>query len=393
MTASRAISGSASSEAVVPWRHADWTLLAVTAFLLGSGIVALWSERVAKGADPAILLNRQGIAFALGGLGMIAVMAVDYRSLRQYAPLFYGATCFLLLAVRFIGQEVNGIKAWFDFGPLQLQPSELCKVTLVLMLAAFAAEDRAEQLEYDRFVRCLLLAFLPIGLVMLQPDLGTASTLVAITMGVLLIARAPVRHIALITALSIASVVGIVSSGFLDQYQVERITSFIDQEGNAAKDSSLSPFEKARKEDLRRQVKMSKQSVTLGRVTGAGFGKGLTTKGKLVPNQENDFIFSAIAEQFGLLGSGFILLLYLIVLLRCIRIAQLAPDHMGALIAVGAATLIAWHVFENVGMNLGIMPVTGIPLPLVSYGGSASLAFLLVLGLVQSVHMRRYTRL
>jgi rod shape determining protein RodA len=218
--------------------------------------------------------------------------------------------------------------------------------------------------------------------VLLQPDLGTASTMIAITMGVLLLAKAPVRHIVLITALSIATAAGLAQSGYLNKYQKDRFDALVKVNANPNRCDNK----------IVHQVCYARQGVTLGRMTGAGFGKGYITRAGLVPEQNNDFIFSAIAEQFGLVGSGGLLVLYLLMLLRCIRIAQLAPDHMGTLVAIGAATLMAWHVFENVGMNIGIMPVTGIPLPLVSYGGTSAISFLILLGLVQSVHMRRYVR-
>lgn len=372
-------STSSSGDLGVPWRNVDWILLVITVLIVGTGVVALWSQQTARQLDPATLLNRQGVAIALGGLGMFIVMGIGYRSLRPWAPFIYGAACVLLVLVRVAGTEVNGARAWFSFGPLQLQPSELAKVALIFMLAAYLAEDRGERLPYDRFVKSLFMLFVPMGLVLLQPDLGTASTMVAIAMGVLLIARAPVRHIALISILSVVTAVALVSSGALQSYQRERLTSFIDQK------------ETADNKDLIRQQKYSKQAITLGRIGGAGFGQGITTSKGEVPAQETDFIFSAIAEQFGLLGAGTVLILYLFMLLRCIRIAQLSPDHMGSLIAIGAATLLTWHIFENVGMNLGIMPITGIPLPLISYGGSSMIAFLGALGLVQSVHMRRYS--
>jgi rod shape determining protein RodA len=248
------------------------------------------------------------------------------------------------------------------------------------MLAAYASDDRGEKLPFDRFVKSLFILALPAGLVLLQPDLGTASTMIAITMGVLLLAKAPVRHIALISIMSIATIVGVVHSGYYDEYQADRLTTFIEvnKEPNKCDSNKV------------RQVCYARQAVTLGRMTGAGFGKGYVTKSSLVAEQKTDFIFSAIAEQFGLIGGAAVLLIYLLMLLRIIRIAQIANDHMGTLIAIGAATLITWHVFENVGMNIGIMPVTGIPLPLISSGGSSSIAFMALLGLVQCVHMRRY---
>jgi rod shape determining protein RodA len=373
------------TESSTPFRHVDWALMFMTAALAGAGIVALWSQQQARGKKPELVLNKQGIALALGALGMFIIMSIDYRRLREYAHYFYLATSLVVFAVRFVGISHGGARAWFKFGPLELQPSELAKVTLVLMLAAYASDDRGEKLPFDRFVKSLFIVAMPVGFVLMQPDLGTASTMIAIAMGVLLLAKAPVRHIALITVMSAVTIVGVVNSGYYSKYQQERLT--------AVYVANKQPNRCVQKErpDIQ-QVCYARQAITLGRMTGAGFGKGLITGSDpaLVPVQDSDFIFSAICEQFGLIGGGAVLLIYLLMLLRCIRIAQIASDHTGTLIAIGAATLIAWHVFENAGMNLGIMPVTGIPLPLVSYGGSSSIAFLALLGLVQNVHMRRY---
>jgi rod shape determining protein RodA len=230
---------------------------------------------------------------------------------------------------------------------------------------------------YHRFVKSLLLAGLPLALVLGQPDFGTGSVMIVTSMGILLVARAKLAHIVLISALALASFGVIVYTDTLATYQQDRLTYFINQEETKAN------------ADLIRQVKFSKQAITLGRLTGSGLGEGVLTNRGDVPEQRTDFIFSAIGEQFGLIGASAVLVLYLLLALRLIRVAQLATDTMGALIAAGAAALVCWHVFQNVAMNMGIMPVTGIPLPLLSYGGSSVIAILLLLGLVQSVHMHR----
>jgi rod shape determining protein RodA len=389
-------SSTSRSESSEPFKHMDWALLAITAALAAAGILALYSERLAKGATarPSAIstVNKQGISIALGVLAMLTIMSVDYRKLRSLAIVFYGASAALLVAVRLAGQEINGAKAWFNLGFFQLQPSELAKVTLVFMLAAYCSDDRGAKLPYDRFIKALMVLGLPLVLVLAQPDLGTASTLVAITMGVLLVAKAPAKHIILVSLLSLATVYGVAQTGLVKPYQISRLTSFWNQEERLVdKKQPDGTIKKVSNKDDIQQVKYSKEAITLGRATGSGVGKGLRTSSGDVPFQTTDFIFSAIGEQFGLIGASVVLGLYLLLMLRCIRIAQIAPDHMGSLIAVGAATLLVWHVFENVGMNMGMMPVTGIPLPLVSFGGSSTLAFLSLLGLVQNVHMRRYT--
>ncbi len=364
-----------------PFRRVDWTLLALTLGLIGVGLVSIYGatapRRELLGLEPTYWVERQVISVSVGLVGMLVVMAIDYRSLRRLVPLVFVGSLVLLAGLFVAGTDINGARAWFEAGGFQLQPSEFAKVALILTLAAYAAGERGEPLPYHRFVKSLLLAGLPLVLIIGQPDFGTASAMVASVMGLLLVARAKLLHIVLISALAVASAVAVVTTDTLASYQQDRLTYFLDQEETKAN------------ADLIRQVKFSKQAITLGRVTGSGFGEGVLTNRGDVPEQRTDFIFSAIAEQFGLVGASAVLGLFLLLVLRVLRIAQLAEDPMGALIAGGAVALVSWHVFQNVAMNMGIMPVTGIPLPMVSYGGSSTIAFLLLLGLVQSVHMRR----
>jgi len=369
-------------EAASILRHLDWGLIVATALIAAIGLAAIYAanyqQRLDGGVDLTFWVRRQGVALALGTVAMAMATFIDYRRLRRFAPLFYLGTAGLLAAVLVVGRKGKyGANAWFNVGPFQLQPSELAKVTLVFLLASLLANEKGEPLPFDRFVRALFVLGLPMGLVLLQPDLGTASTLVVITMAMLLIARARARHIALISVMAMISVVALVSTGALARYQQDRLTAFISQKATRSN------------EDLLLQVGFSKQAITLGRLSGVGFTKGKTVNGGYLHVPQTDFIFPVVAEQFGLIGAGFLLMLYAFVMLRMLRIAHLARDHLGSLIAIGALAMLAWHVFENVGMTMGIMPVTGIPLPLVSYGGSSVLAFLTMMGLVQSVHIRR----
>jgi rod shape determining protein RodA len=374
-------SGRRDHPVLAAFRRVDLALLGLTAALLAAGLLALYGttgpRRENLGLEPLYWVERQAIAISVGLVGMVVAMAVDYRALRRWAPVFY-VGCLGLLAGLFVaGTNVNGARAWFDFGGFQLQPSELTKASLILMIAAYAATERGEPLPYHRFVKSLLLLGAPLVLVVAQPDFGTASAMVASVMGLLLVARARLLHIVLITLLAVASAGVIWYTDTLAKYQQDRLVYFINQEETKAN------------ADLIRQVKFSKQAITIGRVTGAGLGEGVLTNRGDVPEQRTDFIFSAIGEQFGLVGATLVLALFLLLVLRLIRIAQLASDPMGSLIAAGAASLVCWHVFQNVAMNMGIMPVTGIPLPMVSYGGSSVVTVLVLLGLAQSVHMHR----
>jgi rod shape determining protein RodA len=369
-----------------PRAHVDWGLLFGVGLLVVAGLVSIYTatyqNRTLAGLDTFYFVKRQGLALGAGVIGLAVVMAFDYHKLRELSLLLYLGVLGMLGAVLFVARAHNGADAWFDLGPFQLQPSEPAKVVLVLVLAGYVARERISgALPFPRFVGALGLLAVPAALVLLQPDLGTTSALVVIAMAILLVAGAHWRHIALITAMALISAVVLIGTGQLDRAQQNRLSNFLVQD-EAPRNKSEA--------DAQRQVTNSKAAIADGGVTGRGYLKGDYTNGAYVPEQHTDFVFSAIAEQFGLVGSVLLLAVFAFVLLRIWRIARLAKDQLGTLIAVGALALIAWHVFENVGMTMGLMPVTGIPLPFVSYGGSSCVAFLALIGLVESVHMRRF---
>ncbi len=369
--------------------HIDWVLLGSAAVLAAVGLVAIYSAKyqlyIDNGIDPYVLVKRQAVAIGLGAAGLVIAMLIDYRRLRDYAfHLFAGTTLALLLLLSF-APETNGAKAWFDIGSFQLQPAEFAKVTLVLAMAAYATSARGHALHFGQFFVALVIAGVPTLLVLAQPDLGTAMVMVAIGMGVLLVGGAQPRHIALISFLAVVSVAVVVGSGKLDGYQYDRLTAFV---GVAQESERLDG--QLIENNVMRHVNASKTAIATGGATGTGFLDNSITGGGFVPEQQTDFIFTTVAEQFGMLGAGALLGLYALLVFRLWRIAHLAKDMTGTLIAVGALAMVVFQVFQNTGMTMGIMPVTGIPLPLVSYGGSATVAFLCLIGLVESVHMRRF---
>jgi rod shape determining protein RodA len=351
------------------------------------GLVAIYTatyqNRSVANLDTLYFVKRQGLALAAGVLGMVVVMMIDYRKLREVGLRIYLATLALLVAVLVVARARNGVEGWFDIGPFQLQPSEFAKVALVLVLASYVANDRSRggPLPFQRFVAALGIVAVPTALVLVQPDLGTATALVVIAMAILLVAGASWKHIALVTAMAVLSAGILIGTGQLARDQQDRLTSFLSQ------DSTPRTPEQKR---VQYQLSNAKAAIADGGITGQGYLNGAYTNGAYVPEQHTDFVFSAIAEQFGMVGSVVLMAIFGFLLLRIWRIARLAKDQLGTLIAVGAMALIAWHVFENIGMNMGLMPVTGIPLPLISYGGSSCVAFLVLIGLVQSVHMRRF---
>jgi rod shape determining protein RodA len=273
----------------------------------------------------------------------------------------------------------GGARLSFDLGPIAVQPSEFSKVTVLLLLAGFLADDDTKTVRYERFIQSLFIVGAPFALVAIQPDLGSASVLIACAMGVLLVAGAQVRYIILVTSLSILSFAAGVISGIVRDYQVRRIIGFLSQNSDSA---SL--------QQLTSQVRFAKRAVSTGGFFGKGYLQGPLTNGAFIPVQSTDFVFSAVGEQFGMLGSGIVLGLFGVVLWRIFRIARLAQDRLGVLIATGVFTMILWQTFQNIGMTMGLTPVSGVPLPFVSYGGSHTVAFAIMIGLVQSIHMRRF---
>ena len=366
-----------------PTRSIDWILMSAVAALTVIGSFIIYSATrprlLNRGVDPFQFVQRQIIFVIIAILAMAVVMWMDYVQLRGSAELFYAITILLLVLVLVTGAVKGGARLSFDIGPIAVQPSELAKVSTLLFLCGFLADDDVDSVPYERFIQSLFIVGVPFFLVAIEPDLGSASVLVAMVMGLLLIAGAQIKYIALITSLAIFSVFAGVVSGFVRSYQLRRITGFLNQNSDSA---SL--------QNLITQVKFAKRAVATGGFFGKGYLQGPLTNGTFIPVQSTDFVFSAIGEQFGMVGCAIVLGLFATVLWRIMRIAIMADDRLGTLLCSGVFTMILWQAFQNIGMTMGITPVSGVPLPFVSYGGSHTVAFALMIGLVQSVHMRRF---
>jgi rod shape determining protein RodA len=366
-----------------PTRSIDWILMSAVGALTVIGLFIVYSATrprlLNRGADPFQFVQRQMIFVIIAIVAMAVVMWMDYVQLRGSAELFYAVTILLLVLVLVTGAVRGGARLSFDIGPIAVQPSELAKVSTLLFLCGFLADDDVDTVPYERFIQSLFIVGVPFFLVAIEPDLGSASVLVAMVMGILLVAGARIKYIALITSLAIFSVFAGVVSGFVRSYQLRRITGFLNQNSDSA---SL--------QNLITQVKFAKRAVATGGFFGKGYLQGPLTNGTFIPVQSTDFVFSAIGEQFGMLGCGIVLGLFATVLWRIMRIAVMADDRLGTLLCSGVFTMILWQAFQNIGMTMGITPVSGVPLPFVSYGGSHTVAFALMIGLVQSVHMRRF---
>jgi len=359
-----------------PSRNIDWVLMTVQFVLTIIGCFVVFSaSRTRIGDDPYAFATRQVVFAIVAVVAMLVVMSFDYEWWKDRARFLYGLTLVLLALLFLLGVASGEDRISFDLGPFNFQPAEMAKFTTLLMLAAYLAEERSEEVSYPRFLGGLMIVGAPAVLVIIQPDLGSASVLVAMAMGVLLVAGAKARYIALITVLSIATVMAAFVGRLVNSYQAARLQALLNP---AASDA----------DDLY-QAENAMRAIGTGGLWGKGWLQGPLTNGRDIPVMWADFPFAAIGEQFGLVGSAVVLGLIAIALVRIWRIAHLSRDLLGTYICAGVFTMMLWQTFQNVGMTLQIMPVTGLPLPFISYGGSGLIVYFAMFGLVQSVHMRR----
>ncbi|MEV0663623.1 rod shape-determining protein RodA [Actinomadura luteofluorescens] len=360
----------------LPMLLAVLALSAVGALLVRSATFHLLTE---QGKDPEGFLKRHIlnliIGFLLGGL----VTVLDYRLLRAYVPILYGLACVGLLAVLTpLGSTINGSHSWIVIGGgFQVQPSEFAKVGLVVLLAMILGEPRDGEIGPGRrdVLLALVLAGVPGMLIMLQPDLGTTLVFIAVVLGMLAISGAQKRWLVGLVGGGVAAGAAVFFFGLLKAYQIARFTAFLNPEADP------------------RGAGYNAQQARIAIGSGGAFGKGLfhgeQTGGHFVPEQQTDFIFTVAGEELGFVGAAVIIALLGVVLWRGLRIATQAADLFGTLVATGVVCWLGFQTFENVGMTIGIMPITGLPLPFVSYGGSATFANMIAFGLLQAVHVRR----
>lgn len=377
-SSNRAFVGSFSD----PSRNVDWILFGAVVALGVIGMFNTYSATrqrlINQGFDPFIYVQRQ-VLFAIIATGvMVGIMTFGHEWFRGRAIFLYGAVMVSLVLVLVAGAVRGGARLSFDFGFFSVQPAEAAKPIILLTIASYLSDSMEGRINYHQFVMSLYILGAPIALILLQPDLGSASVIVAGVAGVLFVAGAKRRYLALITAMSILTVVGTVIGGVVGGYQLARIEAWLNQN---SKDRAL--------DRILLQVRFAKRAVSTGGFFGKGYLNGPLTNGAFIPVQFTDFPFSAIAEQFGMLGGGIVLGLFAVVLWRTWRIAQLARDRLGLLLASGVFTMLLWQIFQNIGMTLGLTPVSGLPLPFISYGGSHLVSSAILIGMVQSIHMRR----
>ena len=359
----------------VSYRDFDWVLLAFVLIICGMGVMEIHSATVhTKFAGAHV----KQVYWVLAGVGaMFLVSLVNYQALLDQIHWFYIAGVGSLLAVLVFGQKYLGARRWIKMpGGNHFQPSEWVKLILILAVAKYFADMRERELSWADFMKAAAIVGIPMLMVLKQPDLGTALTYLPIAaMGVFLggLQWRQGLAVALLATVGLGAVFFIPRVHVLKSYQKQRLTSFVDPE--------LDP------QGSGYQVEQSKIAVGSGGLWG---GKGSQTHGAFLPVPQTDFIFAAFSEEHGFVGALGVLLLYFIVLMRLTQNAQTAPDRAGTFVVMGVVAVLSFHILVNVGMVVGFMPVTGIPLPLMSYGGSSVLFMFLALGLVMNVRMRRF---
>jgi rod shape determining protein RodA len=365
-----------------PIRHIDPLLLLVSAVLVVTGFFLLYSAtnqtlRLDR-LDPFLRVNRQMATAALGVVLLLLMASFDYRFLKVYAGFIYAGVVLALLLVRvpFLGSSAAGAQRWFAFGGFQVTPSEFVKIGLVVMLGASLSELRRDTPSARDMMRLCGVVVVPLVLVFTQPDIGTSIVVVAIAAGMFLVAGVRGRHLGALVVICLVLIAAAFQLGVIKEYQLDRLRVFVDRENTPA--------------DVRYNLDQAEIAVGSGGLLGQGYLHGRQTTLDYVPEQHTDFIFTVAGEEFGFVGAVFVLTLYALLLWRSIRIAFMSKDPFGTYLATGVAIMFAIQMFVNIGMVIGIMPITGIPLPFLSYGGSSMLASCLGVGILLNVHMRRF---
>lgn len=361
----------------------DPVLTVVVGLLLFIGTLLVWAATrdwyVRNGLDGQYYLKRHVVNIMIGLVLAYGVTVIDYRLLRAYTPIFWGIGVLGLVIVLIpgLGAEVNGAKAWIALpGGFQIQPAELAKIAIIIGMSMILSErthDSDGPTSKD-VLQSLAVAAIPVLLIILQPDMGTILIIAASVVTIIAVSGAPSRWVAGLLLLALLGGFVAVKAGVISEYQINRLQTFVDPNADT--------------QGAGYQLRQARITVGSGGFLGTGLFDGPQTNGRFVPEQQTDFIFTVAGEELGFLGSGFILILYLILLMRAFAIARRTNDPFGRLVCTGVIAWFAFQLFENIGMTLGLMPMTGVPLPFISYGGSSMFATLIGVGLLQNVHAR-----
>ena len=361
----------------------DPVLTAVVGLLLFIGTLLVWAATrdwyTRNGLDGQYYLKRHIINIMIGLVLAYAVTVIDYRLLRAYTPILWSAGVLGLVIVLIpgLGAEINGAKAWIALpGGFQIQPAELAKIAIIIGMSMILSErshDSDGPTSRD-VLQSLTIAAIPVLLIILQPDMGTVLIISAAVVTIIAVSGAPSRWVAGLLLIAVLGGFVAVKAGVISEYQVNRLQTFVDPNADT--------------QGAGYQLRQARITVGSGGLIGTGLFNGPQTNGRFVPEQQTDFIFTVAGEELGFIGSGTILILYLILLMRGFSIARRTSDPFGRLVCTGVIAWFAFQIFENIGMTLGLMPMTGVPLPFISYGGSSMFATLIGIGLLQNVHAR-----
>jgi rod shape determining protein RodA len=331
------------------------------------------------GLDPEYYFKRHTLNIVIGGLLAYGTTLIDYRLLRAYTPIVWLAAVIGLTIVLIpgLGTEINGAQAWISLpGGFQLQPAELAKIAIIVGISMILSDrDQTDKDPTDLdVIKALAIAAVPILLIVAQPDLGTVLIISAAVVAMIGASGAPARWVVGLMLLAVVGVFTAVQTGAVSQYQVARLQSFVDPSA----DPQASGY----------QLRQSRITIGSGGLFGKGLFEGPQTNGRFVPEQQTDFIFTVAGEELGFVGCSLILALYFLLFVRAFSICRRSSDLFGRLVCIGVIAWFAFQTFENIGMTMGLMPMTGVPLPFLSYGGSSMFANLIGIGLLQNVHSR-----
>jgi len=356
-------------------KNIDWVLLLVVPVITALGIVAIYSA--SGGGHTGLTFAQRQLSSAIVGVAVLFLFAaLDDHILPRISGWIYWANVALLLLVDIAGHSSKGAQRWLSIGPIQIQPSEPAKIVLIITLAVFFVQNYDEIRDVRTVLRSLVHVGLPGLLIFKQPDLGSALVIGVIWMGVSLAAGVRWQHVAVVVGCALLAFMIAWNTGFIRDYQKQRLSSFVNPDA----DPRGSGY----------HIRQSRIAIGSGQLSGKGLGKGTQSQLKFIPEQKTDFIFTVVGEEMGFAGSAAVVLLYWLLLSRAVLAMQSTEERLGRLVAGGVACMLLFHIFVNVGMTLGIMPVTGVPLPLFSYGRSNLISTMAALGLVMGVFSRRH---
>ncbi len=367
--------------AKTPIRHLDPTLILTAIALSVFGLFIVYSAShqslTQQGLEPAFLFKKQLTYMFVGIIGLLLTASFDYRLVKVYAGIGFALMtgALLLVLMPLIGQEISGAQRWIEIFGFQFQPSEPAKLAFIALIAAYLSEIKGAP-TLREVLRAAAITTIPMGLAFVQPDVGTSMVFAAILVGMLLVTGARIRHLAILGLIAVSAVFVGFKLELVKDYQLARLQAFLDPSA----DPLRAGYNKAQ----------SEIAIGNGGMTGQGFLQGSQTNLDFVPAQQTDFIFTVVGEEFGFVGGILLFLAFALILYRGFRIAMLSKDPFGTLVAAGIITMFAFMTFVNVGMTMGIMPVTGIPLPFLSYGGTALITNFFAIGLLLNIHMRRF---